>query len=92
MARWRVIDGMMVYISIGLLPREKVSRDSLDDREFIAFSILITTSNERDTVEADLNEIVCSFKNTIDLKQIVRIAVNPRFQHPTQAFFGYWSP
>jgi hypothetical protein len=39
---------------MGLLPRKKVKRDSLEDRAFMAFSISMTTRMERETVEADL--------------------------------------
>ena len=48
------MDKVMAYTSIIFSHNGSVSRDSLEDRAFMAFSISMTTKMESETVEPDL--------------------------------------
>lgn len=54
-AKCSVIDRIIAYTSIMLFHSGKFSRDSLEERAFIALNISITTRMERETVEADFD-------------------------------------
>lgn len=50
--KWRIMESVMAYTKIMLFHSGRVSRDSDDDRAFMALSISMTTRIDSDTVDA----------------------------------------